>query len=437
MSRSLRVRQDCLDKVKLALRRNGFPSQSFLAAEVGFSVATVSKFLTGKAVDFATFEDICQKLELDWREIANLKFEATAVMLETTPDRAIDLAPNQHELPRYPTGSVPLGSPFYLERTPLQTQIDREIGSPGAMVRIKAPREMGKTSLLLRIIDNAKQQGYRTVSLNLEQFDRSMMSDLDRFLRSICANIARQLQIKPCLDDYWDADLGSKISCTYYFQEYLLQEVNTPLVLAFDELNQIFEYPEIAKDFLPLLRSWYEESKTLPMWQKLRLIVVHSTEIYIPLQLDRSPFNIGLPVQLNTFCLDEVQELAQRYGLNWGDESAAKQLMYLVSGHPALVQIALYHLSQGTISLLQLLETAATASGVYANHLQRHWATLQHHPPLSIALRAVVNSPKPISLDSLSTYKLVSMGLIKPIGNHAMVSCELYRQYFTAVLQEN
>ena len=82
--------------------------------------------------------------------------------------------------------------------------------------------------------------------------------------------------------------------------------------------------------FLPLLRSWYEEGKRLPIWQKLRLIVVHSTEIYVPLQLNQSPFNVGLPIQLDDFNLEEVQQLAQRYGLDWANGEEARQLMAMV-----------------------------------------------------------------------------------------------------------
>ncbi|MEQ8467128.1 AAA-like domain-containing protein [Coleofasciculus sp. E1-EBD-02] len=39
--------------------------------------------------------------------------------------------------------------------------------------------------------------------------------------------------------------------------------------------------------------------------------------------------------------------------------------------------MALYHLSRGEITLSQLLDTAATATGIYHHHLQRHWATLE------------------------------------------------------------
>lgn len=337
---------------------------------------------------------------------------------------------NQNATPCYPSGSVPLKSPFYLERSSIEEQINREIRKPGALIRIKAPKEMGKTSLLLRILDYANQQGYCTVSLNLEQADQAILSDLNQFLRWLCANISRQLRRKPMLDEYWDEDMGSKISSTLYLQDYILDSIDAPLVLALDEVNQIFEHPQIAKDFLPLLRSWYEEAKRLPVWQKLRLVVIHSTEIYVPLQLNQSPFNVGLPIQLEDFNLAEVQQLAQRYGLNWEDEALGKQLMSVVGGHPALVSLAFYHLSRQEITMSQLLETAPTAMGIYAHHLQRHWATLEKQPELARALDTVFNATEPVTLDRILAYKLNSMGIIRQLGDKAIAGCELYRRYF-------
>ena len=431
MPRSLRVQQAQLDLVKLALRRNGFPSQRSLAEDVGFALATVSNFLTGKPVDFANFEELCRRLALDWKEIANLDFEVSSQTRDKNPETPDLSDTSQDTSPSYPNGSVPLGSPFYLERASLEEEVYQEIRKPGALVRIKAPREMGKTSMLLRILDYAKRQSYRTVSLNLEQVDQAILSDSNQFLRWLCANTARQLQLKPNLDEYWDEDLGSKISCTSYIENYLLGSIATPLVLALDEVNQIFEHPQVSKDFLPLLRSWYEEAKTLPIWQKLRLIVVHSTEIYVPLQLNQSPFNVGLPVQLNTFSKKEVQQLAQRYGLDWEQEGEeARQLMDMVGGHPALVQIALYHLGRGNLTLAQLLKTAPTSTGIYSHHLQRHLIVLKGQPELATALNTVMSAIEPVQLESILAYKLISLGLIKQSESRAIPSCELYRQYF-------
>ena len=434
MSRSLRVQKSYIDTVKLALRRNGFSSQRALAEDVGFALATVSNFLTGKPVDFSTFEDICQKLSLDWKEVSAPNFDLLSQRTVSPSATQPNAFPMLNDIdsdrsPRYPSGAVPLGSPFYLERGSTEAQVYQELRKPGALIRIKAPREMGKTSLLIRALDAAKQMGDRTVSLNLEQVDQAILSDLNQFLRWLCANAARQLQRPPRLDEYWDNDLGSKISCTTYIQDYLLEDIETPIVLALDEVNQIFEHPHVARDVLPLLRSWYEESKTLPVWQKLRLIVVHSTEIYVPLQLNQSPFNVGLPVQLGYFSEVEVQQLAQRYSLDW-EEGAAKPLMTMTGGHPALIHIALYRLSQGETTMAQLLERAPTEQGIYHHHLQRHLVTLRAQPELAIAFNHLINAGAPDQLDPLLTHKLSSLGLIKQIEKGAIASCELYQRYF-------
>ena len=440
MSRSLRIQQGYIDKVKLALRLNGFPSQRSLAEDVGFALATVSNFLTGKPVDYTTFEELSRRLALDWREISTLDFEGSSQPVSSqTIDKNIEkgikasesIDASQDKSPRYPNGSIPLGSRFYLERAPFEEQVCQEIRKPGALVRIKAPREMGKTSLLLRVLDSAKSLGYQTVSLSLEQVDQVILNDLNQFLRWLCANIARQLHLKPKLDEFWDEDLGSKISCTSYIQDYILASSTTPLVLALDEVNQVFEHPQVAKDFLPLLRSWYEEAKTLPIWQKLRIIVVHSTEIYVPLDLTQSPFNVGLPIQLNPFSQEEVQQLAQYYGLDWEDGEEASQLMDMVGGHPALVHTALYHLSRGEVTLAQLLEMAPTAAGIYSHHLQRHWLALQEQPELISAFNSVIITAEPVQLEPILAYKLTSLGLIKVDGCKGMSSFQLYRQYFS------
>ena len=330
---------------------------------------------------------------------------------------------------QYPSGSIPIDSPYYIKRYPFQEQAYEEIKKPGALIRIKAPQEMGKTSLLMRILDYASRQRYRTVSLDLQQTDEAILGDLNRFLRWLCANISHQLQLESKLDEYWDEDIGAKISCTIYFQDYLLEEIKEPLVLALDEVNRIFEHPQVAKDVLPLFRSWYEEAKRFPIWRKLRLIVVHSTEIYVPLQLKQSPFNVGLPIQLDCLSLAEVKKLAQCYGIKWA-EAELRQLMELVGGHPALISIAFYYLNRGEITIDELLETASSTTGVYNYHLQRHWVNLEENPDLLLALNSLIQSTESVSLEPIVEYKLSSMGLIKQIGNKVIPICELYRQSF-------
>jgi hypothetical protein len=322
----------------------------------------------------------------------------------------------------YPGSPVPLGSPFYIPHPLIQKLAYQEIA--------KAPRKMGKSSLLLRILDRANSLGFRTVSLDFQQAEEAVLDNLDKFLRWFCANISRHLELPPLLDDYWDEDMGSKVSSTIYLQQYILAQINSPLVLALNEVNRIFEYPKIAKEFLPLMRSWHEEAKRTETLEKLRLIVLHSTEIYIPLKLTESPFNVGLPLQLPYFTEEQILALAQRYGLDWTDSPDAERLMAMVGGHPYLVRLALYHLCQNSVTLDLLLQEAPTIGGIYKDYLRSFWVTLQEEPELAIALKQVVKSERGVELDPIVASKLVSMGLIHIDNNRCTLSCELYRLYF-------
>jgi diguanylate cyclase (GGDEF)-like protein len=329
----------------------------------------------------------------------------------------------------FPSGPVPLGSPFYIDRPPVEELAYEEMQKPGCAIRIRAPQKMGKSSLLARIMDRAGVLGYRAVQIDFQEAEATIFSALDRFLRWFSANVSRQLNLESRLDEYWDEEMGSKVSCKIYFQSYLLEQIDSPLVLALNEVNRIFEYPEIVRDFLPMLRFWYEQARVVQAWQKLRLVLAHSTEIYVPLKLEQSPFNVGIAIVLPQFSLEQVQDLAQRYRLDWTEEQLA-QLLAIVGGHPYLVRLALYHLARQELTLEQLLQTAPLPTGIYSRHLYSHLAMLQEEPELASALQEVVKASEDVELNAIAAYKLESMGLVKLEGNCAKPSCELYRLYF-------
>jgi hypothetical protein len=337
---------------------------------------------------------------------------------------------------KFPSGPVPLDSLLYIKRPPIEELAYAEISQPGCVIRIKAPRQMGKTSLLNRLLAQAKIKGYTKVFLDFQEADTAVFASIEKFLRWFCANISRHLNFDPKLDEYWDDQMGSKSSCKIYFQDYLLELLDGPLVLALNEVNRVFEHPEIAQDFLPMLRAWHEQARADETWQKLRLVVVHSTEIYVPLKINQSPFNVGLSLRLPQFTSEQVQELAGRYGLNWTEGNFTEQLMGMVGGHPYLVNVALYHLCRQDMTLEELLQAAPKAAGIYSHHLRGHWAMLKEEPQLAEALQQVVTAKESVSLEAIAAYKLESMGLVQLEGNQAKPSCQLYRLYFLQQLKQ-
>jgi AAA-like domain/Sigma-70, region 4 len=334
----------------------------------------------------------------------------------------------------YPEGQVDLSSNFYIERPPIESLCQETILQPGALISIKASRQMGKTSLMAKIIKYGEEQNYKIVNLTLQLAEKKVFSSLDTFLKWFCIYITYKLGLENRLDDYWQEYRGLKVNCTDYLEEYLLPKIEQPLILAIDELDVVFQYEEIASDFLAMLRTWHEYSKSGNIWKKLRLIICHSTEAYIPLDINQSPFNVGLVINLPEFTYEQVDELTKRYGLNWG-KSEIEKLMKLVGGHPYLVRLGLYHIARKNITLEDLLQTATKETSIYSDHLRRQLWILSKYPELIKALKTVLNSSQAVALKPIDSFKLHGIGLVKYQNNHVILGCNLYQNYFLGALK--
>lgn len=350
-----------------------------------------------------------------------------------------DLLPRSIPLAlEFPNGPVPLHSQLYIERPPMEEQTMDDILKPGSLIRLKAPRLMGKTSLLRRILAHAQRHEFCPITISFNRADRIIYGNLDHFLRWFCANISHQLGLEANLDTYWNPEIGSKVSCSAYLENYVLKQIDGTLVIALDEVNELFQYPEISSEFLPLLRSWYEDAREFETWRRVRWVVAHATDVYVPLQLNQSPFNVGLAIKLPPFSLSHVQELARRHSLSWvagsGGVDKLLSLLEVISYRPGLVRLALYALARYGIDVDQLIEEAPTQSGIYSDHLRELLSALYPHADLQAAFRAVITTSEPVTLEPIMAYRLESLGLINVNKNQATPSCELYRRYFLEFL---
>ena len=107
-----------------------------------------------------------------------------------------------------PDGLVRLNSGFYIASV-YEARCEEEMTKPGSLIRIKSPRNMGKSSLMVRVLDRATQLGYRTVMLDLDQTNQKFFHDLDQFMQWFCASVGKQLGVKVKPDEDWDDIFGS------------------------------------------------------------------------------------------------------------------------------------------------------------------------------------------------------------------------------------
>ncbi|NEO99761.1 MAG: hypothetical protein F6K58_13995 [Symploca sp. SIO2E9] len=337
---------------------------------------------------------------------------------------------------RYPEGPERADSSFYVRLIPTEDICFDEIKKPGALVRIRSPKEMGKTSLLNQIIDQAKKYNYYPVYLDVSQIETErLMRGPREFLRGFYAYAVEELQQAniPALKE-WHKDTPIMLSCTSQFQT-LLRKLDAVLVLVLDGVDKVFKHQEIYQDFFPMLRNWHERANTSETWEKLRLIVAYSTEDYGELDLNQSPFNVGLPIQLDELTKEQLNNLAFIYGV---DKEVIPPLMSLVGGHPYLVRLALYHLARRDITIEQLLQYAPSGAIIYNQHLHRYLDILKQNKELEAVFKQIVCSPTPVKLErkTKQVYQLDSMGLIKQEYDQKQSCvvvkprCNLYRLYF-------
>lgn len=333
----------------------------------------------------------------------------------------------------YPECSEALDSPFYVSREAIDNKCQNLIDQPGCLIKIKAPKQMGKTSLINRLVDYAEQRNNYIVYYDFSFVDVNTLNNIDSFFYSLASYLTEEISDYTGEDialTSWNKNNSLTTECTKFIKK-LLKVIDRPLVLIFDDTDRIFQYESVYQSFAPMLRYWHENGKKSLVWKKLKLILSHSTEEYVKLDINKSPFaNVGITIKLEDLTAPQVIELAARHNIE--DEIAINFFMDLVGGHPYLIRLAFYHLSQGKSSSEKLLEEAATDSGIYRQHLQRHLEILQRNPDLETAFKKIITSEQPIMIrEQKLKHQLEGIGLITLQGNLANVRYKLYRQYFT------
>jgi len=402
MGRSLKVKSEYIPRVKQAVKLNGYASQQVLAEVLGFGRATISLFLNGKPISNLNFFEICQKLGLDYREIADwdeLEETPAATSEDEGENRAADFSK-------------------YIERPPVEQLCLETVSQAGSLLRIKSAKGMGKTLLVDRILSQVDKREYKTVSFSFLQASKGILSDLDRLLSWFALITSKKLGLAALFQEKWQEGLGL-YSCTAYFEDHLLKKLDKPLILVLEEIDSLFAYASVADDFLSLFRLWHEEAKNNNTWQKLHLIITYSTENYV----------LGTEILLPDFTLEQVLTLANKYQADLGEDELQK-IINLVGGHPYLIQKAIYGISQKQLSLADFLETAATEAGIYGDHLRGHLLNLQEHPNLAAGMKKVVESSSPVDLGATINWQLHSLGLVTFVQNAVQPRYPLYSNYF-------
>jgi MinD-like ATPase involved in chromosome partitioning or flagellar assembly len=339
----------------------------------------------------------------------------------------------QSELPQtistatdFPEGTMAVESPFYISRSSDSIAM-AALRRQGATITIKAPRQYGKSSLLVRLLTAARNMGKSLAVLDFQLLDQATTSEADLFFKSFCSWISTRLALEDRSDEFWRNKVGNMRLCTQYIERFVLEAINKPLVLAIDELDVIFR-ASFRMDFFSMLRSWSNLRGTNPLWIGLDLIMVTARDPFLFIDNPyNSPFNVGEIIQLKDFSLKETAELNERYK-NILSEVQVGQLFSLLGGHPYLTRRALYLVSNDRLTPEQLFAQATDESGPFGDHLRRYLWLVQGDGLAGELLHIIqTNSYK----DRNKFIRLCDIGLVWNETGVPLLGRQLYSTYFS------
>lgn len=326
-----------------------------------------------------------------------------------------------------PGGSIRPDDPFYIE-----SEADAEVLDTARRLEetvvIKAPRQMGKSSLLKRYLSACRRAGKMIVLIDLSLFSDQDLADYPTFLSLLASELLDRLD----LDAPARPNVRGQPDMTRFVERKILQAVPDNVVLAFDEVDRVLGKP-YQSGFFSMLRHWHERRTdgAGTAFARLELALVISTEPYLLIaDALRSPFNVRAPIELHPFNVEECRELNRRHHDLLGDEQV-QRLTELLNGHRYLTRLAYYRLTRPKpIDFATLLRDAASDDGPFGDHLRTLLARIKQHPgqDLLSALRQVIAHGTAPNDDAY--YRLKGAGLVRRENDRIVPANGLYARFF-------
>jgi hypothetical protein len=99
---------------------------------------------------------------------------------------------------------------------------------------------MGKTSLLARGLQQARDSGCREVLSDFQKLNTAHLESVDTLYLTLGSMLADQLDLEVFPEDVWQARCGPNVNFERYVRRQVLGTLSAPLVWGLDEVDRLF-----------------------------------------------------------------------------------------------------------------------------------------------------------------------------------------------------
>jgi WD40 repeat protein len=239
-------------------------------------------------------------------------------------------------------GSLPEDAPSYVVR---QADLDlyNELKASN-FCYIFNSRQMGKTSLQVRTIKRLQAEGIACTTIDISGRGSKDINP-EQWYAGIVYTLVANFEIanpSEFIRTWWkeNCELSPIQRLDIFIEAILLEKVKDNIVVFIDEIDSILSLTFQGDDFFSWIRSCYEKRNFNSDFNRITFVLLGvATPSDLIADKVRTPFNIGSPIQLNGFQIQEIAPLAE--GLKdkiENPQAVLQEVLAWSGGQPFLTQ---------------------------------------------------------------------------------------------------
>ncbi|MCB0128959.1 MAG: AAA-like domain-containing protein, partial [Caldilineaceae bacterium] len=238
-------------------------------------------------------------------------------------------------------GTLRPSAPSYVRR-PADDDLLRHL-TAGEFCYVLTPRQMGKSSLMVRTAGRLRADGHRIAIIDLTSIGTGSSNlSADQWYLGLLSRMRNQLRFSVDPQTWWSehASVGHAQRFITFFHDVVLVECTENVVILIDEIDSTLNL-SFRDDFFAAIRAIYNERATDPLYDRLTFALFGvATPTDLIQDRERTPFNIGQRVELVEFTRNDALPLQEGLDATVPGQGGVllDRIFYWTGGHPYLTQ---------------------------------------------------------------------------------------------------